>query len=36
LLDALSAPESERWTPVDAAWMSTEQDAVSTDNRNGG
>jgi integrase len=36
LLDALSGPESERWTLVDAAWTSNEQDAVSTDNRNGG
>jgi hypothetical protein len=36
LLDALSAPESERWTLVDAAWTSNEQYAVNTDNRNGG
>jgi integrase len=36
LLDALSAPESGRWTLVDAAWTSNAQDAVSTDNSNGG
>src|ERR671918_26574 len=35
LLDALSAGQRPRWTLVDAAWTSNEQDAVNTDNRNG-
>ena len=35
LLDALSAGQRPRWTLVDAAWTSNEQDAVSSDNRNG-
>ena len=35
LLDALSAPELEPWTLVDAAWTSRQQSAVSAANRNG-
>jgi integrase len=35
LLDALSAGQRPRWTLVDAAWTSNEQNAVSSDNRNG-
>jgi hypothetical protein len=36
LLDELNGGQCPRWTLVDAAWTSHEQDAVSTDNRNGG
>lgn len=36
LLDALSGGQRPRWTLVDAAWTSNEQDAVNSDNRNGG
>ena len=35
LLDSLSCGQRPPWTLVDAAWTSNEQDAVSTDNRNG-
>jgi integrase len=35
LLDELNGGQRPRWTPVDAGWTSHEQDAASTDNRNG-
>ncbi len=34
LLDALNTPDSEPWTPVDAAWTSKAQDAASAGNGN--
>ncbi len=35
LLDALNGGGSERWTPVDAAWTSSERAAVGAGNGNG-
>jgi hypothetical protein len=36
LLDALSGGQRPRWTLVDAAWTSNEQNAASTDNGSAG
>jgi hypothetical protein len=35
LLDALNAPDAERWTLVDAGWTSNERTAAGIVDRNG-
>ena len=33
LLDALNAPDSNAWTPVDAAWTPKRQNGVTAENK---